>query len=398
MIHRSMEKTLAASARAYPVLTVTGPRQSGKTTLVRKVFREHEYVSLENPDDRAFALEDPRGFLNRFSGDVILDEVQRAPDLFSYLQGLADEDDRAGRYILTGSQNFLLLEKVSQSLAGRTALFHLLPFSRAELAGRNPMALEEIGRKIPKRRPVDAGLFEVLFKGFYPRIHDKGLKPQDWLRNYYQTYIERDVRSIVQVGDIETFGRFVRLCAGRTGQILNLSSLGADCGVSHATARRWLSVLEASFIVYLLRPHYANFSKRLIKSPKLYFIDTGLLCYLLRIRSPEELSLHASRGAVFETFVLAELLKSSLNQGADPDIHFWRDIAGHEVDFILSQGPVLVPVEVKSGETIAGDYFKGIDYWRGLSSQVDGPAAIVYGGDASMLRSRTALYSWSDWL
>ncbi len=398
MIERTMEKTLVASARAYPMLTVTGPRQSGKTTLVRKVFRKHEYVSLENPDDRAFALEDPRGFLNRFSGDVILDEVQRAPDLLSYLQGRVDEDDRPGHYILTGSQNFLLLEKVSQSLAGRTALFQLLPFSQAELAGRNPMALEEIGRKIPKRRPVDVKLFEVLFKGFFPRIHDKGLKPQDWLRNYYQTYIERDVRSIVQVGDMETFGRFVRLCAGRTGQILNLSSLGADCGVSHATARRWLSVLEASFIVYLLRPHYANFSKRLIKSPKLYFIDTGLLCYLLRIRSSEELAMHALRGAVFETLVLAELLKSALNQGIDPDVHFWRDVGGHEVDFVLSQGHTLVPVEAKSGETIVGDYFKGIEYWRGLPGQEEGPSAIVYGGDASMMRNHTALYAWSHWL
>lgn len=398
MIDRYMGKALVASARAYPILTVTGPRQSGKTTLVRKVFPGHDYVSLENPDDRAFALEDPRGFLNRFQDSVILDEVQRAPQLLSYLQGRVDEDDRMGRYVLTGSQNFLLLEKVSQSLAGRTALFQLLPFSRAELAGRKPMALEEIGHKIPKRHREEGKLSEVLFKGFYPRIHDKGLKPQDWLRNYYQTYIERDVRSIVQVGDIETFGRFVRLCAGRTGQILNLSSLGADCGISHATARRWLSVLEASFIVHLLRPHYENFSKRLIKSPKLYFIDTGLLCYLLRIRSADELVTHASRGAVFETFVLVELLKASLNQGAEPDIHFWRDVGGHEVDFVLEQGPALVPVEAKSGETVTGDYLKGIEYWRGLPGQEKAPAAVVYGGESSMMRTQTAFYSWKDWL
>jgi hypothetical protein len=260
------------------------------------------------------------------------------------------------------------------------------------------MPLEDIGRKIPKRSQETSSLFEVLFKGFYPRIHDKGLKPQDWLRNYYQTYIERDVRSILQVGDIETFGRFVRLCAGRTGQILNLSSLGADCGVSHATARRWLSVLEASFIVHLLRPHYENFSKRLIKSPKLYFIDTGLLCYLLRIRSADELVTHAMRGAIFETFVVVELLKAFLNRGAEPDIHFWRDVGGHEVDIILDQGRALIPIEAKSGETVSGDFLKGIEYWRTLSGQTRTPAAVVYGGVPSMMRSGTALYSWMDWL
>ena len=398
MIDRCIEKTLVASARSYPVVTVTGPRQSGKTTLVRKVFFGHEYVSLENPDERAFALEDPRGFLNRFQESVILDEVQRTPELLSYLQGRVDEDDRPGRYVLTGSQNLLLLERVSQSLAGRTALLNLLPFSRAELTGRKPMPLEDVGRKIPKHHQATNDLFETLFTGFYPRIHDKGLKPQDWLRNYYQTYIERDVRSIVQVGDIETFGRFVRLCAGRSGQILNLSSLGADCGVSHATARRWLSVLEASFVVFLLRPHHANFSKRLIKSPKLYFIDTGLLCYLLRIRSAGELTTHASRGAVFETFVLVELLKHFLNRGMEPDVHFWRDIAGHEIDFILDQGRTLIPIEAKSGETIASDSMKGIEYWRALVGQARTPAAVVHGGTSSMMRSQTALYSWNDWL
>lgn len=319
MIDRCMEKSLAASARVYPILTVTGPRQSGKTTLVRKVFPNYDYVSLENPDDRAFALDDPRGFLNRFQGSVILDEIQRVPDLFSYLQGRADEADRPGRYVLTGSQNFLLLERVSQSLAGRTALFRLLPFSRAELAGR-------------------------------------------------------------------------------TGQILNLSSLGVDCGISHATARRWLSVLEASFIVHLLQTHFKNFSKRLIKSPKLYFIDTGLLCYLLRIQSANELITHASRGAVFETFVLAELLKASLNQGTDPEVYFWRDVGGHEVDFVLGQGRNLMPIEAKSGETIAGDYLKGIEYWRGLPGQKKASAAVVYGGETSIMRSQTAFYSWKDWL
>lgn len=398
MIKRHMEKALVAGARAYPVITVTGPRQSGKTTLVRKVFPDYDYISLENPDDRAFALEDPRGFLNRFQAPVILDEVQRVPELFSYLQGRVDEDDRPGRYILTGSQNFLLMEKVSQSLAGRTTLFHLLPFSRAEILGRKPMSPEDIGSRIPKRSPNEDSLFETLFKGFYPRIHDKGLEPQDWLRNYYQTYIERDVRSIVQVGDIEAFGRFVRLCAGRTGQLLNLSSLGADCGISHATARRWISVLEASFIVYLLRPHYENFSRRLIKSPKLYFLDTGLLCYLLRIRSAKDLVTHALRGTVFESFVLGECLKASMNLGTDPDVYFWRDVGGHEIDFVLVRGQELTPIEAKSGETVQSDYLKGIHFWRSLPGQEKAPAAVVYGGDTSMRRSDTAFLSWRDWL
>jgi hypothetical protein len=343
-------------------------------------------------------LDDPRGFLNQFNGGVILDEVQRVPDLLSYIQGLVDEKEDPGRFILTGSQNFLLLEHVTQSLAGRTAIFHLLPFSRAELNARKSLSLEDIGRKLPRRPIADSNLFEVLLAGFYPRIHDKKLEPQDWLRNYYQTYIERDVRSITNIGDMETFSRFVRLCAGRSGQLLNLSSLGADCGVSNATAKRWLSVLEASFIVYLLRPHHANFGKRLVKSPKLYFLDTGLLCYLLRIRSAEELATHSSRGPVFENFVLAELLKTYLNQGLEPDLHFWRDSTGHEVDLLIERGSECVPIEVKSGETVASDFFKGLEYWRSLAGQENCANALVYGGERSTKRTGSVIYSWRDWL
>ncbi|GMV93240.1 MAG: hypothetical protein AMXMBFR82_30180 [Candidatus Hydrogenedentota bacterium] len=398
MITRHLAATLKRSASHYPVLTVTGPRQSGKTTLVRSLFGKHTYVSLEAPDIREFAAEDPRGFLGQFDRGVVLDEVQRVPNLFSYIQGIVDAEDKPGQFVLTGSQNFLLLQQVSQSLAGRTSVFHLLPFSRAELEAREPLPIKDIGRALPKRKPGQANLFQTLFAGSYPRIHDKGLDPQEWLRNYYQTYIERDVRSILNVGDIETFGRFVRLCAGRTGQMLNLSSLGADCGVSHATAKRWLAVLEASFIVYLLRPYHKNFSKRLVKSPKLYFLDTGLLCYLLRIRSVDELVTHSSRGAVFETFVLTELLKSYLNQGLEPDVHFWRDSAGNEVDLVLDHGMELVPIEIKSGETIAADFFKGLQYWRSLPGQKDCPAALVFGGGTSMKRQEAMVYSWHHWL
>lgn len=397
MIRRALEAALRRTARQYPVVTLTGPRQSGKTTLVRAAFPRHEYASLEDPDRRAFALEDPRGFLGQFAGPVILDEVQRAPDLFSYVQTRVDEDDRPGRYILSGSQNFLLLKSVSQSLAGRCAILHLLPFSLSELEGRRPLRIESIGRELPgKRKTPAAGVIDTLFRGFYPRIHDKNLDPQRWLRDYYQTYVERDVREIVNVGDIETFGRFVRLCAGRNGRLLNLTSLANDCGVTHTTARRWVSILEASFLVVLLRPHHRNFSKRLIKTPKLYFLDTGLLCYLLRIRGPDDLRSHASRGGVFESFVLAELLKNSFHRTEEPDLYFWRDSTGHEIDLLIERGRSLTPVEIKSGETVAGDFFAGLHFWRDLVRNPAAPAALIYAGDRSFRRGGVTVYRWSD--
>ena len=397
MIRRLLETTLRQIAGQYPVVTLTGPRQSGKTTLVRAVFDGYDYVSLEEPDQRAFAEEDPRGFLGQFSSAVILDEVQRAPDLFSYIQSIVDEADRPGRFILTGSQNFLLMRSISQSLAGRSAVLHLLPFSLSELEGRPPFPLEEIGHLLPSaQRSSSIDVMEVLFRGFYPRIHDKGLDPGQWLGNYYQTYIERDVRSIVNVGDIEAFGRFIRLCAGRCGQLLNLSALANDCGITHTTARRWLSVLEASFLVTLLRPHYRNFSKRLIKTPKLYFLDTGLLCYLLRIRSAEELRFHNARGAVFENYILTELLKTYYHQGKEPDLYFWRDSTGHEIDVLIDWGETQVPLEIKSGQTVARDFFAGLDYWRRLIGEAAAPAALVYGGDRTYRRQDVTVYSWAS--
>ena len=398
MIPRRLENVLRKAAKEYPAVTLTGPRQSGKTTLVRQVFAAHEYVSLEAPDVRQFALEDPRGFLNQFKGGVILDEVQRTPDLLSYVQGIVDEHPAPGHFVLTGSQNFLLLQRVTQSLAGRTCVLHLLPFSFPERSGRKGLPLESIGVTVPRRSAPKETLFDVLFTGSYPRIHDKGLEPQTWLRNYYQTYIERDVRSILNVGDLETFGRFVRLCAGRAGQLINLSSLAADCGVSHVTAKRWLSVLEASFLVYQLRPHHRNFNKRLMKSPKLYFLDTGLLCYLLRIRSPEELRTHAARGPIFESFVVSEALKAYHNRGREPDIYFWRDSVGHEIDLLLEEGADLIPVEVKSGETIASDFFNGPRFWRTLPGQEEAPSALVYGGDSSSKRNEVAVHAWHHWV
>lgn len=275
---------------------------------------------------------------------------------------MVDEHDLPGQFILTGSQNFLLISSINQSLAGRSAIFHLLPCSQNELIVADMFPIDQIGREFPsKRARPDTDLNTRLFEGFYPRIHDKKLEPQEWLKNYYRTYVERDVREILNVGDLEAFQRFVALCAGRNGQLLNLSSLASDCGITHTTARRWLSVLEASFLVLLLRPHYRNFRKRLVKSPKLYFLDTGLLCYLLRIKDADELAFHASRGAVFESFVVSEFYKKALHQGKDPDCYFWRDSAGHEVDMIIDATRHPVPLEVKSGMTVVNDFFKGIE-------------------------------------
>jgi len=397
MLNRHLATTLQESARGYPVVTLTGPRQSGKTTLVRAAFPEHAYVSLENPDHRAFALEDPRGFLEPFDGGIILDEVQRTPDIFSYLQGIVDEDDQPGRFILTGSQNFLLLQSISQTLAGRCAVLHLLPFSRSELASQRPMQIEKVGAGGKRTAPRDGDLFSTLLTGGYPRIHDKQLESQDWLANYYQTYLERDARDVLNIGDLEALGRFIRLCAGRCGQLLNLSSLANDCGISHTTARRWLSALEASFLVYLLRPHDRNFSKRLIKSPKLYFLDSGLLCYLLGVRSAEDLRIHASRGAVFESWVIAEALKSYYHQGDVPRLYFWRDSTGHEIDLLIDRGQTLVPVEIKSGQTINDDFFKGLEYWRQLPEQADAPASLVYGGADAYRRRKVDVIPWQAW-
>ena len=397
MIARHLRSALRAAARDAPVVTLTGPRQSGKTTLARTAFPRHDYASLEDPDLRTFALEDPRGFLDQYRRGVVIDEAQRAPDLFSYVQTLVDRDDRPGRFVLSGSQNFLLLRSISQTLAGRCAILHLLPFSFTELASLPAVDVSGLGRRIPRRRRVpEADLPDTLFRGFYPRIHDKKLDARRWLRDYHQTCVERDVRELVNVGDLEAFRLFVRLCAGRNGQLLNLSGLASDAGVTHTTARRWLSILEASFLVVRLRPHHRNFNKRLVKSPKLYFLDTGLLCYLLGIGSPAELRLHAARGNVFESFVLSELLKARLHRGDEAALYFWRDAAGHEIDFVIADGEKLTPVEVKSGQTVAGDFFAGLRFWRALAGDPAAPAALVYGGDRSFRREGFTVYRWSD--
>ena len=393
MIPRTLAPYLRRDADLYPVVTLTGPRQSGKTTLALATFAEHRYVSLEDPEARSFATEDPRGFFDRFDGPLILDEAQRVPDLFSYIQGIVDEDDAPGRFVLTGSHNFLLMSGISQSLGGRSAVLHLLPFSRSELeAGPQPEPDAPLALFDNTESGLD--LWSTIHTGFYPRIHDRGIPPEVWLPDYVQTYVERDVRSLVNIGDLTTFEQFLRLCAGRVGQLLNYSSLASDSGISVDTARRWLSVLETSFILFRLPPHHRNFSKRLVKSPKVYFHDTGLACYLLGIRDADMLPTHPLRGALFENYVLAEVAKAFSHHRRQREMHFWRDRSGREIDLVLSRGEELYPVEIKSGQTVSGDAFESLSRWSELAGQPIDRATLVYGGDQAYRRSGVAVRPW----
>lgn len=397
MIKRQLQSVLEDSVKYFPILSLTGPRQSGKTTLVKATFPKAHYVSLEDPANRTLAMEDAKGFLKQFGDEqVILDEAQRVPDLFSYIQGVVDQTDKQGQYILTGSQNFLLLEKISQSLAGRCAIHYLLPFSHSELLGRDSLDFESFSDKTepPANRAGKDDLFETIWTGGYPRIYDKHIPPQQWLANYIQTYIERDVRSIVNIGDLETFTRFVRLCAGRVGQLLNAQSLGNDCGIDKKTVTRWISILETSFIVKLLRPYYKNFNKRLIKSPKLYFLDSGLLCYLLGIQKPEELMVHSARGAIFESWVVSEIYKSYYHTGKQPAMYFFRDSSHNEIDLLLEQGTKILPIEIKSGQTINTEFLKGIEYWRKLTAAPDSSGILIYGGDRRTIFKGINVLPW----
>lgn len=379
MIDRDVAETLRRALAQYPVLTLTGPRQSGKTTLLRHLFADYSYVSLERPDERAFALDDPVGFMDRFSGPVIFDEVQQTPELFSYIQVRVDDDPAPGRFVLSGSQNFLLLSRVSQSLAGRARLAHLMPLSLRELNDNASHSWAE--------RAVQGG---------YPRIHDRGLDPGEWLAQYFQTYLQRDVRQITQIGDLEQFSRFVMLCAGRAGQLLNHASLANDCGVAQDTVRRWLSVLEASFVVFRLLPHHRRFNRRLTHSPKLYFVDAGLLCWLLGIRSADQLTTHAMRGLVFENLMISEALKAAYHAGQVPRLHFWRDHRGNEVDLIVDDAATPRPVEMKSAATMNREFFKGLRFWQSLAGEGQA-GTLVYGGDESYVRDGIAVTRWRDW-
>jgi len=380
MIPRHAGKTLEELAKGYPAIAITGPRQSGKTTLARHVFASLPYLSLENPDTRLFAESDPRGFLERYRDGAVFDEVQRYPELLSYLQGVIDEDPVPGRFVLTGSQQFGLMSRVTQSLAGRVAMVQLLPFSLHELYSD----------------PKGMNLDEVMFNGLYPPVHDRKLDPAMWCGSYIQTYIERDVRQMVNVKDLTTFQRFVRLCAARVGQLLNLSGLASDCGITHNTAKAWISILEASYIIFLLQPHHENLSKRLIKTPKLYFIDTGLAAWLLAIQNAGQLNTHPMRGALFESFIIAECFKSRYNRGLAGNMYFWRDRSGNEVDLIFDLGNMLRPMEIKSGKTITPDAFKGMSRWVGLAGTKSSRAAIVYGGDGLLTHGGIEAIPWYE--
>ncbi len=394
MFARTLTAKLTTLLGPFPVVYLTGPRQSGKTTLARAAFPEFLYLSLEDLQNRQEAVEDPKGFLRRQgrAPGVILDEAQRAPDIFSYLQGIVDED-RGGPFLLTGSQHFLLSERISQSLAGRAAILELLPLSLAELLGRPARAPECLFDELPARKePMDSNLDDVLFAGTFPRIHDKKLDPYSWLDGYVRTYVERDVRTISGVGDLESFGRFVSLCAGRAGQLLNSSALGSDAGVTHVTAKKWLSILRASYVIEFLPPHHENFSKRLVKSPKLYFADTGLLCYLLGLRKVEDLARHPLRGAVFENFVITEFRKLFLHSGQRPPTFFWRDSHGHEVDLLIDLGRRRIPVEIKAGSTVASDFLLGLDRYIAMSGDQGG--ILVYGGRDEYRRKSHCIRPW----
>ncbi len=381
MIYRKLTATLQRLAKTFPVIAITGPRQSGKTTLAKAVFADKPYITLEDPAERAFAFEDAKGFLHRFRDGAIFDEAQRWPDLFSYLQGMVDEEPIPGKFILTGSQQFGLLAGVSQSLAGRVGMTALLPLSISELPAASQSSLS---------------LDTLIIKGSYPALYMMEISPADWFASYIATYIERDIRQVLRVHDLSVFQRFVRLCAGRNGQLLNLNALAGETGVSQKTARSWLSVLESSYIVHLLPPYFRNFGKRLVKTPKLYFLDQGLACWLLGIRSHELLSLHPMRGAIFESFIISEFLKSRYNLGMPPDLYFWRDNNGLEADIVFECGTKLQPVEIKSGKTITGDYIRAGQRAARFAAEEALQPWLIYGGDDSYERNGVTIMSWRD--
>lgn len=377
MIKRSMTGKLLALSEKFPVIIISGPRQSGKTTLVKAVFPSMAYVSLEEPDTRQFALTDPRSFLSNYPSGAILDEIQQVPDLFSYIQVLVDANQDV-RFILTGSANFLLMEKVSQTLAGRTAILHLLPLSISEI-GSSGSSFEN-----------------QIFKGQYPRLYDRGIPAVDFYPAYIQTYVEKDLRLIKNITNLNMFIRFIQLCAGRVGQLINHTGLANDAGISPNTAREWLSVLESSYILYRLQPYHQNFNKRLVKSAKLYFYDTGLACSLLGIRREEQVDLHYLKGPLFENLVINEFIKRRYNRGENYHPFFWQDHHGKEIDCLLENGARIVPVEVKSGRTFSPSYFDNLKYWYQLPGREHDKGYVVYGGDESFQTSSGGLVSWRD--
>jgi len=380
LIKREISNRLVSLSRKIPIITIIGPRQSGKTTLAKAAFPDYRYISLENPDILDFALSDPIGFLNTYGQKIILDEAQYAPKLFSYIQTIVDEKRENGLYILTGSQNFLFHSKISQSLAGRVLIFTLLPLSYNEL--------KDTKHEVKK-------LSEQILKGFYPRIYDSGINFAEWYRSYIQTYIERDVRQLLNVGDLHSFRNFLRVCAGRCGQVLNLSNIGNDLGISYQTVKKWISVLQQSYIIYLLQPYHKNFNKRIIKSPKLYFLDTGLLCSLLGINSEEEYNLHYLKGSIFESYIISELLKNSFNTGINCELYFWKDSNGNEIDCLIQEGIIIKALEIKSAETLKSEFFRTLYLWKNLDKN-NNDLNLIYAGTENQKRKFVKVYGWNN--
>ena len=378
MIDRQIEEEILILKNEFPVLAILGPRQSGKTTLSQKIFPDYEYVSFEDYDIYEFAENDPRGFLNRYSENVIFDEIQRNPQIISYLQTHVDKLKKNGKIIITGSHNFLLMEQISQSLAGRVGISKLLPFSMKEIEGHD----------------IDKN--ELILKGFYPRIYDQNIRPDVFYKNYISTYIEKDIRQIKKVMKLDLFIKFMKILAGRTGQELNLKSIGEDCGVSHVTIIDWVSILEASFIIHRIRPFYNNYNKRLVKSPKIYFTDTGLVCNLLGIRKKEELDYHFLKGNIFETFIINEVVKANYNVGEKFELYYWRDSHKKEIDLIIDHGLEKNGIEIKSSGTINEKYFDGLKYWSELTKIERRKMYLIYGGEENLIRNDMNVVSWKN--
>ncbi len=381
MIARTLTQKILALAKVFPVITVTGPRQSGKTTLLKAIFPDKQYVSLEDPDTRIFAQNDPRAFLANLPDGGILDEVQRVPALLSYLQTRVDQNQIMGEFILSGTQNLLLMDQLSQTLAGRTALLKLLPLSNFELEATEY---------------ADQNWEERVINGGYPRIYDKNILPSDFYASYFETYVERDVRQLKNIQNLDLFTKFVMLCAGRTGQLLNITSLANDCGISHHAAQSWLSLLQTSYVIFLLQPHFENFSKRIVKMPKLYFYDTGLAAHLLKLNEAEQLKTHYIRGGLFENMILNEIQKHYYNQGNNPPIYFWRDQTGHEIDCMIESASCFDLIEIKSAMTFQEEFLKQIRYFRKLNNNKKTTTAkIVYTGDFHRKQDEFELLPWN---
>lgn len=381
-ISRQMEEEVKVMAQDYPVVTLIGPRQSGKTTLAKHLFPEKPYYTLESADIRALVEEDPRRFLNNAEPGIIIDEIQRAPQLLSYIQEYVDaqQNQQKGKFILTGSHQLELLEAITQSLAGRTALLTLFPLSLDET------------KNIISDWPLD----KQLLQGGFPRIYKDTLNPTKAYRNYLHTYIERDVRKMINIKDIATFEKFIKLCAGRIGQLVNLQSLASDTGISHHTVEHWLSILEASFIIFRLQPYFENFGKRLIKSPKIYFTDVGLAAYLLGIENEQQMTRDPLRGGLFENLVILELMKFRLNKGLDHQLYYFRDHHGNEIDIIYKSASTLVPIEIKSSQTFNRDFLKGLKYFKNLVGERCGKGFLIYSGDIEQTMNEITLLNYRN--